>query len=166
MSSDCLGLLLGLTLPLQPLSCHTGLTYLNEMAVEHVFLFWICVKVLGVKVASGCLWVGNTMTSFCFLDAWWFSQHFPCTFCGRQRLCPWILEQRRPDGSMLYRLAGSYTGQQGSRGRRFSLQSKALLLCTAQLGYPCNCVLKGRWAAAVNPWYRKASWRETVSENW
>ena len=73
MSSDCLGLLLGLTLPLQPLSCHTGLTYLNETTVEHVSLFWICVKVLGVKVANGCLLVGNTMTSLCFLDAWWFS---------------------------------------------------------------------------------------------
>ena len=68
MSSDCLGLLLGLTLPLHPLSCQTGLMHLNGTAAEHVFLVWICVKVLGEKVASGCLWVGNTMNSICFFD--------------------------------------------------------------------------------------------------
>ena len=55
MSSDCLGLLLGLTLPLHPLLCQTGLMHLNETVVEHVSLVWICVEVLGVKVASGCL---------------------------------------------------------------------------------------------------------------
>ena len=55
MSSDCLGLLLGLTLPLHPLLYQTGLMHLNETVVEHVSLVWICVKLLGVKVASGCL---------------------------------------------------------------------------------------------------------------
>ena len=55
MSSDCLGLLLGLTLPLDPLSCKAGLMHLNETVVEHVSLLWTCVKVLGVKAASGRL---------------------------------------------------------------------------------------------------------------
>ena len=55
MSSDGLGLLLGLTLPLHPLLCQTGLMHLNETVVEHVSLVWIGVKVLGMKVASGCL---------------------------------------------------------------------------------------------------------------
>ena len=59
MSSDCLGLLLGLTLPLHPLSCQTGLIHLNETAAEHIFSVWICVKVLGEKVASGCLLSGK-----------------------------------------------------------------------------------------------------------
>ena len=73
ISSDCLGLLLGLTLPLHPLSCQTGLMHLNGTAAENIFLVWICVKVFGKKVASGCLCVGNTMISIFFLDTWWFS---------------------------------------------------------------------------------------------
>ena len=40
---------------LNPLLFQTGLMHLNETVVEHVSLVGICVKVLGMKVASGRL---------------------------------------------------------------------------------------------------------------
>ena len=67
------GLLLGLTPPLHPLLCQTGLMHLDGTTAEHIFMVWICVKVLGEEIASGCLWVRNTMSSISFLDTWWFS---------------------------------------------------------------------------------------------
>ena len=62
MSSDSLGLLLGLTLPLHSLSSHTGWTYLNGTAAEHVFLVWICVKVLATQ--AGRTWMEQQLNTY------------------------------------------------------------------------------------------------------
>ena len=63
MASDCLGLLLGLTLPLISPSCQ-GLMHLPLNGVGDVVIaVWERVCVLGVKAASGLCLTGDTVVS-------------------------------------------------------------------------------------------------------
>lgn len=64
---------------------------------------------------------------------------------------------------MLFRFADNYTGQQGSGGRRFSPQSKALLL---SLGY--HCALVGKVSMSVvlpNSWTKSLPTAGMCMEN-
>jgi len=70
MASDCLCLLLGFIVLLHSPSCQY-LMLLNETGV--VFVARMCDMVLGVKVASGLLWVGDTVNCIISLVLWRFS---------------------------------------------------------------------------------------------
>jgi len=62
MASDCLGLLLGFTLPLLSPLCQ-GLMHLPVNGVGDVVVVWNCDWVLGVKAAGGTCLTGDTVVS-------------------------------------------------------------------------------------------------------